>query len=465
MPRNPAVVLTYADRLAERNTAEAGRRAQAILRRSGVEGAGGPVSFGDGRLTIDEARHEVTVDAAIDTILSKVEPLPARPCLLSESLGLVLAQDLIAREEHPPFDNSAMDGYAVQAADLPGRLRVVEEIAAGAWPTCTLQSGQAARIMTGAPMPDGSDAVVMVEHTRRVEPDQMESDSPLKVGENVRRRGEHLQIGQVAFEQGQAITPAALAMAAYLGYPRPLCHPRLRVAVVSTGDELVEPHGEDWSLAAGQIRNSNAFGLEAKLRCLGCDVTRTPAVPDDPVALRQVLAHQLECQDALITSAGVSMGEKDYVLRVLAELGAELVFWKVAMRPGRPLGFGTWKGKPIFALPGNPVSSMVTFDIFCRPALLKMMGHRSCRPQLESARCAVELTKKAGLRLYYRCRVERRQGELWAAPTGRQDSHLLVSLVQADALMILPEASETIAVGETIQLLWPDGTAARNHNR
>lgn len=403
------------------------------------------------------------VDDAVGLILERVEPLPARPFSLDASLGRVLTEDLISREDHPPFDNSAMDGFAVVSSDLqtPPRLfPVLEDIAAGVWPQKAVTPGTVSRIMTGAPMPEGADSVVMVEDTSKVG-DQIEIRKSARPGDNIRRKGEHLKTGQTGHMRGQVMTPAAVALAGYLGYAQPLCVPAPRVAVVSTGDELVEPGPNGWPLGPGQIRNSNAYGLEAKLRNLGCGVTRLPAVPDDPAVIAEVLKKQLEENDALITSAGVSMGEKDYVLRVLAELGAELHFWKVAMRPGRPLGFGTWRGKPIFALPGNPVSSMVTFEIFCRPALLKMMGHTRLKPRLESVRSAQELVKKDELRLYYRCRLQEIDGETWATPTGRQDSHLLNSLVEADALLILPEGQSIIAKGDRLSILRADLPASQ----
>ena len=402
----------------------------------------------------------VPVDEAVKLILERVEPLVVRPFPLSGALGLVLGQPLLAGEDHPPFDNSSMDGYAVRSRDLttpPAVLRILEEIGAGSLPTCTVVERTTSRIMTGAPMPPGADAVVMVEDSALLTPEEVELRRAVQVGENVRRRGDHLRSGQTALTPGRALTPGAIALAAYLGYPALLCHPRPRVAVISTGDELAEPllSGE-WPIGPGQVRSCNAYGLEAKLLRLGCLPTRLPVVPDDPRRIAAVLSEQWESHDALVTNAGVSMGEKDYVLRVLRDLGAELVFWKVAMRPGRPLGFGIWKGKPVFALPGNPVSSLVTFEIFCRPALLKMMGHSRVTPRLLAARTAQALSKPAELRLYYRCRVESREGQLWATPAPRQESHLLTSLVEADALMLLPEGRSCLEQGDAVLLLEPD---------
>lgn len=387
----------------------------------------------------------ISVDRALETILEKVEPLPARPFLLGESLGLALAQEVVCQEAHPPFDNSAMDGFAVRSQDVaqaPCTLEIVEEISAGAPPKRTVGPNQAAKIMTGAVMPDGADCVVMVELTQSTA-SQVTILAPAVANENVRFRGEHLQPGKSVLQSGHRLNPSAISLAAYLGFATLDCVPPVRVSIVSSGDELVEP---GCLLGPGQIFNSNSYGLEAKARQLGCDTSRLPVVADDLEALKNVLRQQLEIQDAVITSAGVAMGEKDYVLRALADLGVEITFWKVAMRPGRPLGFGIApNGKPVFALPGNPVSSLVTFELFCRPALLKMMG-RTESAVLKQARLTERLTKKPGLRLYLRA-VESGNS---ICTTGSQGSHLLSSLVQANALLIFPEELQTLEIGDEV---------------
>lgn len=387
----------------------------------------------------------ISVDRALETILEKVEPLPARPFLLGESLGLALAQEVVCQEAHPPFDNSAMDGFAVRSQDIiqvPCSLEIVEEISAGAPPKRTVGPNQAAKIMTGAVMPDGADCVVMVESTQS-------DDSTVTIlatavaQENVRFRGEHLQPGQSVLKIGHGLNASSISLAAYLGFATLECVPRVRVGIVSSGDELVEPGS---LLGPGQIYNSNSYGLECKARQLGCDTSRLPVVPDVLESLKDVLRQQLETQDAVITSAGVAMGEKDFVLRALADLGVEITFWKVAMRPGRPLGFGIApNGKPVFALPGNPVSSLVTFELFCRPALLKMMG-RTEALVLKQARLTERLSKKAGLRLYLRAVVSGSH----ICTTGSQGSHLLHSLVQSNALLIFPEELQTLEIGDEV---------------
>ncbi len=394
----------------------------------------------------------ISVDRALETILEKVEPLPARPFPLGECRGLALAQDVVCQEAHPPFDNSAMDGFAVRSQDLsqtPCDLEIIEEISAGVPPTRTVGPNQASKIMTGAVMPAGADCVVMVESTRSTATSVTVLTGAV-AKENVRFRGEHLQPGHRVLGCGHVLNASSLSLAAYLGWPTLDCIPQARVAVVSSGDELIEPGN---TLGPGQIYNSNSYGLEAKAQQLGCQVSRLPVVPDRLEALKTVLQQQLESQDAVITSAGVAMGEKDFVLKALADLGVQITFWKVAMRPGRPLGFGVApNGKPVFALPGNPVSSLVTFELFCRPALLKMMGRT--QPVVFKKACLAErLTKKAGLRLYLRAVVTHTASGLEIRTTGSQGSHLLHSLVQANALLVFPDELQTLEIGEEVAYL------------
>lgn len=397
----------------------------------------------------------LTVEEALERILSQTGPTPARPVRLSDCPGLVLAQQVVAREAHPPFDNSAMDGYAVRSQDTlsasseqPQSLAVVEEISAGRPPTRSLEAGQASQIMTGAMVPAGADAVVVVEEVK-LEGDRVTLGRPVAKGANIRRAAEHLALGQVVLAPGTRLTPAAVSMAAYLGYPELLCHPRPRVAILATGDELVEP-GEP--LAQGQIRNSNSYALEAQVAQAGALPLRLPIAPDDPGAIADLIREHLDEVDAVITSAGISMGSRDHVLAVLKSLGGQLDFWRVRMCPGKPFGFGTLAGKPFFGLPGNPVSSMVGFEVFVRPALLKMMGRRRLDPHSIQARMGETVTKRPGLTFFYRCRLE--EGRAFLA--GPQGSHVLRSLLLADGLLELPEGLERVEVDEPVKvrLLW-----------
>lgn len=399
----------------------------------------------------------ISVDRAIESILEKVEPLPARPFLLDDALGLVLAEPVSALQAQPPFDNSAMDGYAVRSADFqetPFVFEVIEDIAAGQWPQKKLGPRQASKVMTGAPIPQGCDCVVMVENTltrSQGETTWVEIRVECAKGENIRSCGEHLQAGQQVLSSGTILGPSAISLAASVGSAQLMCVPRAKVAVLSSGDELVEPSGqESQELPAGHIYNSNSYGVAAKARELGCEVLRLPVLPDSPREIRRALREQLEEQDVIITTAGVSMGDRDYVISSLRDLGVELSFWTVAMRPGRPLGFGIApNGKPVLALPGNPVSSLVTFEVFCRRALLKLMGKPHGESVVKKAQCSEELSKKPGVRLYLRAQVQ--DGTI--RTTGPQGSHLLRSLVMANALLIFSEEESQISPGQEVSYI------------
>lgn len=401
----------------------------------------------------------ISVDEALGVILERVAPLPPVPVPLSEALGLVLAEDLVAREDHPPFDNAAMDGYAVRACDTagatperPAELDLVEELFAGAVPTRAVGPGQACAITTGGVIPEGADAVVRVEETRR-SPDRVLVERSAREGQNLRRAGEDVRRGQRVLARGTVLGPAEIGMAAALGYPRVSCHRRPRVALVSVGDELLEP---DRPLSPGKIRNSNAYALEAQARHLGAMPLRLPLVPDRLEAVQQTLARALEEADLVVSSAGVSVGERDYVRTALEHLCGELVFWRVRMRPGKPVGFGVARGVPFFGLPGNPVSCMVGFEVFVRPALLKRMGHTRLDPPVVEARLGEAVDKPRGLRTFVRCRLSRRGGDWVAVSTGPQGSGLLRSMVLADGLMDLPEEPSRLEAGERVRvrLLW-----------
>ncbi|MBI3930221.1 MAG: molybdopterin molybdotransferase MoeA [Armatimonadetes bacterium] len=400
-----------------------------------------------------------TVDEALGEILSRVERL--KPCRLplSDCSGLVLAEDLISREDQPPFDNSAMDGYAVRQQDsreaspsAPVRLRIVDEIPAGRVPGRTVGAGEASHIMTGAMIPTGADAVVPVENVT-VQGLEIELTAPVRPGEHIRATGEHIRDGERVVPSGSVLGPAEIGMAALLGYPELACYPRPRVAILATGDELVEPGAP---MAQGQIRNSNSYALEAQVRCLGAIPVRLGIVPDDEARLEQVIRQKLPEVDAFVTSAGVSVGKHDYVLPVLERLGGELLLWKIRMRPGKPLGFGRLDGRPFFGLPGNPVSSMVGFEVFVRPALLRMMGHLRVEPPSLEARLGEPVSKRENFRFFLRCQLAR-EGEGWfATTTGPQGSNILKSLIQADGLMELPEERSHLDAGEKVKvrLLW-----------
>lgn len=402
----------------------------------------------------------ISVAEALERILARVPVLPPAPVPLSQALGLVLAEEVVADEDLPPFDHSAVDGYAVRSADLaaPATLEVVGEVFAGRMPDRAVGSGQALRIMTGGPMPEGADAAVMVEHTS-LDGGRVEVRCAVRPGQNVRRAGENVRRGHLVLERGRVLGPAALGMAATLGRPTLLCHPRPRVAVLSTGDELVEP---GTPLGPGQICNSNSYALEAQVRTAGGVPLRGPVLPDRQEALEEALRAAAAGSDMVLTSAGVSVGEHDFVKPAIERLGGELVFWKVRMRPGKPLAFGVCEGVPLVGLPGNPVSSMVGFEVFVRPALRRMAGHRDLQGPRIRARLAEPIEKVQDLRFFLRCRLDAAPGGGWLArSTGAQGSGILMSMLEADGLMDLPEGVARLEAGDEIDVRpLPEGARA-----
>jgi molybdopterin molybdotransferase len=369
----------------------------------------------------------------------------------------VLAADVVACEDLPPFDNSAMDGFALQAADQAGerpRLRVVAEIPAGHMMRGTLPAGAAAKIMTGAPLPDGADSVVPVEAT--------ESDGATVVvlravqeGANVRRAGEDVRRGDVLVRAGQVIGAARLGILASAGLARVRVARRPRVAILATGSELVAVEAQP---GPGQIRNSNsctAFGqaLEA-----GAEPVLLGVARDDAEETRELLRSALE-HDVIVTSGGVSVGEFDFVKAVQEELGVERRFWGVRTKPGKPLAFGTYQDKPVFGVPGNPVAAMVTFEMYVRPALLKMLGRPDIwRPWIEGT--AEEPVRRAKDRAELRrCRLRQVDGRWLFTTTGPQGSGILSSMAVADGLALVPTGFPGAAAGTTLPVMLLSGSA------
>ena len=396
----------------------------------------------------------LTYEEALAQILGQTTPLTPVQTPLREALGLVLAEDLAASHDLPPFDNSSMDGFAVRAADIavPGTvLPVGGDIAAGALSIPALRPQTVLRIMTGAPVPDGADTVVPVEDTEmRGEGAAFLEEAEL--GQHIRRRGEEVQSGTIVVPRGSHLRPAEIGMAATVGQAEVLAYPKPRVAIVSTGDELVEPGAE---LQRGQIYNSNAYALAAQVEESGGIVTQRLHARDTPGDLRAAF-DRCAGADVLITSGGVSVGDFDYVKAVFAERGT-VDFWKVAIRPGKPLAFGQWDRTLFFGLPGNPVSSMVTFELFVRPTLRKMAGHSALtRPEVK-VRLAEEVSHTPGRRSYQRAIVTREgRGSDLARTTGAQGSGMLRSMVLANALLILPSDTAVFPAGTEVSALLLD---------
>ena len=393
----------------------------------------------------------LSVDEARQRMLDTIPILPAEKREIFQCTGYVLAETLPATENIPPFDNSAMDGYAVRAADLkdaseknPAVLSVVEMIAAGYAPTKQVAAGQAARIMTGAMMPEGADAVVMQEVTQQ-EKNSVKIFESVDETDNVRFTGESVAEGQQVMGKGKHLRPPEVSMLASLNCAEATVHRKPTVAIVSTGDELT-PLGEP--LEPGKIRDSNRYGLYAQVEEAGGIPIDMGIAPDDEAETERIFRAALAKADALITSGGVSVGEHDVVKTVLAKLG-EINFWRVAMKPGKPQAYGIADGKPIFGLPGNPVSSLVVFELFVRPALLKMAGHTELLRPTFKATLTETVTNRDGRVNYMRAILEVSDGEITAQTTGPQGSGILHSLVLANGLITIPTAT-TLQAGDRV---------------
>lgn len=406
--------------------------------------------------------QNLSFDDAKDLVLARVEALPPRREDLSECLGLVLAEDVVARENIPFRTNSAMDGFAVIAADTidaspdhPVALKILETIEAGDVPTLSVTSGACSRIMTGAIMPEGADAVVRVEDTN-ASGDSVMVLTSVRPGRDVRLAGEDIAEGETALDAGTELRPYEIGLLAAVGASQPLVVPRVRVAVLASGSELVPVSA---SLSPGKVRNSNGPAIFAQCLAVGAVPVDFGIVEDTDQATEQALEKAAETCDVIVTSGAVSMGEKDRIRPTIERLG-EVIFWGVAMRPGKPVLFGgirgstrlTAGGKPFFGLPGNPASSMVTFEMFVRPALRKMMGHASLDHPMREARSAETITPRPGLTMFLRAVLESRDGELWVRGSGPQGSGMHVPLARANCLAVI-SGDRPIAQGESIPVI------------
>ncbi len=407
----------------------------------------------------------LSVEEAQTRILAACRPLSPEWVPLEEALGRALCEDVVARHTQPPWDNSAMDGYAVRAADTarPGaRLRVVEAIYAGHTPTLALGPGEAARIMTGAPVPEGATAVVMQERTRALLGaglGEVEIHEAVQAGANVRPAGEDAQAGEVLLARGSGlgIPEAALLWGqAFTGVSVPR---RPRVAILATGDELCRPDAH----RPGLVVDTNSPSLAAAVRRAGGVPLLVGIARDSLEEVERLLAPALEA-DVVLTSAGMSVGEKDFVRRAFDRLEVVSDFWGVAVKPGKPLAFARRGRTLVFGLPGNPTSSLVAFELFVRPALRRLVGHLEVLPEPVLGRTAVELRKRAGLAHYLRVRATFRQGDVWAEPLSTQTSGAVRSASTATHLLHFPMEAISLDKGEAVQLFpvsWgPSATAA-----
>lgn len=397
----------------------------------------------------------ISVDEALTTVLDAVRPLGVERVALLRALGRVLAQEVHSPRDIPGFDNSAMDGYAVRSADIVGAgahhpvlLAVTETIPAGTMPTREVQAGQAARTMTGAPIARGADTIVPVEQTRGGG-DRVEILAPAPPNAFVRPRGEDLKQGELAMTPGKLLGAADLGMLASLNRAMVGVYRRPRVAIVATGDELVDV---DEAPSGAQVVNSSAYALWGAIREAGGEASILRVARDTPAEVEERLTEAMAF-DVILTTGGVSVGQFDHVKTVLDELGMKTLFHGVAQKPGRPLKFGTLRDRPVFGLPGNPVSTLVCFYLYARPALLKMSGRGELSLPRITVRCATDIKLAKGLTEFVRVKVERRDHEYFAMPTGNQGSGIFSSVARADGLLIGPAEVNQLRAGDHCAVL------------
>lgn len=398
-------------------------------------------------LTPLEEAQRIVLDAAAPLGLEKVSILDA--------LARVLGEDIVAQRDNPPWDNSAMDGFAVRADDVkqehaiskPIELTIIEDVPAGKMPSKSVGPGQAIRIMTGAPVPKGADTVLKVEDT---EPTGsiVRVFKPEPRGSNIRPQGEDVRKGDRIIAKGTTIRPGEAGMLAILAKSFVLVYQRPRIAILSTGDELADL---DERFSEEKIINSNSYGIAAAVREAGGIPVLLGIARDNPADLKEKISHGLTA-DILVLSGGVSMGDYDFTKAVFKELGADMNFWKLAIRPGQPLAFGKIQGKLAFGLPGNPVSSMVTFEQLVRPAMLKMSGCRSYGRPVVQAVFQEKFSKRTDRRHFLRGILTREEGVFKVCTTGDQGSGILTSMVKANCLIDIPTEVERVNAGDLVSV-------------
>jgi len=396
----------------------------------------------------------ISVESALEVILKEIKPLGLESVDISSALGRVIGEDIAARGGNPPWDNSAMDGYALRASDAKGasidapvKLSVLYDLPAGSVPQGPVGAGQAVRIMTGAPVPQGADAVVMVEKTESGDGFVLIKAEP-RGGENIRKAGEDFKAGDIVVKKGSLIRPAEVSMLATVGVPFVMVHKRPRVAVISTGDELcdiIEAPG------SGKISNSNGYALAALVAASGAVPIQLGIAKDTKESLRQKLTAALSA-DCIISSGGVSVGDYDFVKDVLKDMGSSMIFWKVAMKPGKPLAFGVIGGKPAFGLPGNPISSMVAFEQFVRPTLMKMAGKTALFRQTFKAALTRDIKIKPGRMNFIRAELKPSESGFTVTPLDGQGSGMILTMVRANCFVIVPQDSTGFKEGDIVRV-------------
>ncbi len=400
----------------------------------------------------------ISVNEAVRLILSQISPLPAEEVPLLQANGRVLYEDVRTRRNVPPFANSAMDGYAVRWEDVahaspstPVLLRVLGEVPAGYLARHRVIRGTAVKVMTGAPIPLGADTVVRVEYTEAFS-GQIRILEPEKAGSHIRQAGEDIQKGQKVLEKGKLLTPSDIGLLASVGKSRVRVYRRPTVALISTGDELLEVGDPP---RPGKIVNSNSYMLGAALQETGAVPVFLGVVRDKRKNLARAVKKALR-YDAVMTSGGVSMGDYDFVKEALGDAGVKMQFWQVAQKPGHPLAFGRFGQKPVFGLPGNPVSSAVSFFLYGRPALLKMMGYRKLFLPVIQATLEHEIRKSPGVKEFVRCRLRCEDGRCLASSTGAQGAGILRSLSLAQGLIVAREEETLLEKGSQVPVILLD---------
>jgi molybdopterin molybdotransferase len=403
----------------------------------------------------------LNIEEALKAILDHATPLTPVIMPIDKAAGLVLAENVVAHGNVPRFANSAMDGFAVLAADIqqaseatPVRLRILEDVPAGSVATQPVLTGTAIRIMTGAPLPDGADTVVHVEVTH-TEGNNVLILLALKTGANVRSVGEDMKDGAIVLTVGTVLRPGEVGVCAAAGHATVTVYPRARVAVLTTGSELVDAAQVP---GPGQIRDANAHSLRAQVAVMGARPVVFARVPDTRVAVRSALEQALVQADIVLTNGGISVGDYDFVKDILQEMDAELVFWRVKQKPGKPMAFWTLGSKRIVGLPGNPVSCMVCTEEYVRPLVRRMMGHTLLYRPVRTAILDERYAKgaDAGRTHFVRVRLQERDGVLHATPTGPQGSGILTSMALAVGIALIPEDTPLVEAGQTVHVQLTD---------
>jgi len=399
------------------------------------------------------------VSEALKAILDVTNTLPSEEIRLIDALERVLAEDIYADSDIPQLPNSAMDGYAVRSSDTfgaskdrPKTLKVISDLKAGSVSPEAVKDNQAIRIMTGAVMPAGADSVIMVELTEKEGMDRVKIFKETKPGENIRNAGEDIKKGEKVIEKGALLNSAHIGILASLGKSKVRVTRRPKVAVLATGDEVIDV---DEELTPGKLRSSNTYTLYSQILKCGGIPKNLGIAKDRPQELEKKIKEGFDC-DLILTSGGVSVGDYDLVKFILAKIGTDIKFWKVAMRPGKPLVFGRLGEKFIFGLPGNPVSSMISFEVFVRPAILKMLGQPHDTRKEVDAVLEEDIQKKKGLRYFVRAQTRWDDGVYITRTTGPQGSGILKSMAMANSLIILPEDEEEVAKGVRVTVLFLD---------